>query len=396
MGTGLLVGSVVSSPDGEARADETAAAIAVAAATPNHPPAFASADGEGSSLSERRIGVRAGKTLRYPLSAIDPDGDAITYRIEPLPPFARFDPREGVLEFAPTTKNLGSHRFLVDASDGRSVTRLNLVVHVSVNRPPDGTVDRVLLRGAQASRSEPIQIARDDNGDALTAVSRRIPPRARLVQRESALLLEFEPTEADVGEHAIDLEVTDGDDVSRVRTTLIVVPEWSLHGWSSAFLPVPGAAAFLTQEGESYAGPGFEVTWWVRRRSAYDGIRCARFDDHGGECFAGQFRMFGSAEILAETASKAPRLFTYSLGYEGAFESFPNRRYAIPFYGFEGGGLYQSERGHRAQARVSLGLWLLSHERAWLSAALGYRAVPAEVSTLSGATFAVRAQINPW
>jgi hypothetical protein len=48
------------------------------------------------------------------------------------------------------------------------------------------------------------------------------------------------------------------------------------------------------------------------------------------------------------------------------------------------------------QTRPELGVFLWSDESVWIDAAVGLRLVPAELSTLSGPTFALRAQLNPW
>jgi hypothetical protein len=341
---------------GHCKADE----LPRAPAHPNQPPAFYEPKPDAASKTGHLVHVRAGKSLAFPVSAIDPDGDDISYRVQSLPAFGRFDPAGRVVVFAPKAEHYGSHSLLIEASDGRASAFLRLTVNVVLNRPASPDVGRFLLRGVNEPGQYAVRLFSDDNGDALTIVSQRVPSGAKLVAQGSQVALELQPTESDVGVHPLSVSVSDGDHVSTIDSTLVVVPEWSHRGWGSALLPVVGASAFLAHSGDRYAGGAFDVTLRARRRPARDGLSCTLMPNYDGDCYAGQFRIFSSFEVL----------------------SF--------------GGLYQSKLGHRFQTRAALGLWLWSDDAVWLSAALGYRVVPAELSLLTGATVALRAQLNPW
>ena len=398
-GTGLALGLTALAVCEDCRAADPEPAATTPDAGPatkartNRPPEFERPHSESESKPLRQVGIRAGKTLHIPVSAIDPDGDDISYRVNPLPAFARFDAEARAIVLAPKTKDFGSHPIVIEASDGHAAGRLNLVVSVFLNRAPSTDVQDVLIRGA-GTGDHPIRLFEDNDGDSLKIVSQRLPARASIDHRGSYLILQFAPTEADVGVHPLEVSVTDGESVSSIHTTLVVLAGWSHRGWATSLVPVVGTSAFLTHSGDGYAGGIFDLTLRARRRRGSEAVQCALGQTYDGECFTGQFRIYSSFELLSSDSANS--LFGYALGYEGAFESFPNRRYAIPFHELEIGGLYQADLGHRPQVRAALGVWLWSDDSVWISAALGYRVAPSELSALSGGTLALRAQFNPW
>ena len=125
------------------------------------------------------------------------------------------------------------------------------------------------------------------------------------------------------------------------------------------------------------------------------GVLCAdgvRYVD----CHASHHRFYGEFEVLDSLKSGEPSLFTYGLGYSASFEYYPARRFLIPHYGIELGGLVREGLGHRAQTRPYLGLHLWADRHVWLNLTLGYRVVPTELVELSGPTATLRAVLNPW
>ena len=80
-----------------------------------------STNGKPSISGQPRPEVKAGESYSFQPSASDPDGDALTFRIENRPPWAQFDPATGRLYGTPGDGDVGSHegiRILV--SDGQA------------------------------------------------------------------------------------------------------------------------------------------------------------------------------------------------------------------------------------------------------------------------------------
>jgi hypothetical protein len=339
--------------------------------------------------------MHAGRTLEYRIEAFDPDGDPLTFEASELPEFARLDPRQGILSFAPGANQLGSHRIDVDVSDGRAVSRFVLMVTVSANQAPVVNVERLppFIVGGRQTRHLTVFV--DPERDALTVVSARVPKGASAVAEGHEVKLDWQPTDADAGEHPYAIEVSDGLLRSRVEGTLFVVPSWRASDWSTALVPSFGTAAFVTHAGDAYAGGTFDLTLFARRRSAQQGIACVslKFD---GDCHASHLRFYANFELLKSPSAGGPALFSYSFGYAGSFEAYPVRRYLIPFYAFEFGGVFHEGIGHYAGIRPELGIYLWADHRAWLSLVIGERLLPTELTRLSGPTLSLSAMLVPW
>jgi hypothetical protein len=88
--------------------------------------------------------------------------------------------------------------------------------------------------------------------------------------------------------------------------------------------------------------------------------------------------------------------FTYGGGYSASFETTVERRWLIPMWGAEVGGVASPETGHLLATRPYLGALLWSDTDVWISAMAGYRLVALDLAAHSGATFAVSAMLYPW
>jgi len=174
------------------------------------------------------------------------------------------------------------------------------------------------------------------------------------------------------------------------------LPDWAEHDYNGWLLLGGGASGFLAHDdGETFVGGVVDVTLVARAEDGRAGIQCAD-GAYPIECHASHHRFYGQFEILDSLRERRPSLFTYGFGYSATFEYYPGRRFLIPHYGIELGGLVRDELGHRVQTRPYLGLHLWADRHVWLAAALGYRVVPAELRTLSGPTASLVAVLNPW
>jgi hypothetical protein len=337
----------------------------------------------------------------------DPDGDELSFTARGLPNGAAFDAKEGVITWTPTVAQIGKHDIAFEANDGTLTAKQILTFRVIANRAPEAASGHTLLFTAisepvpnvgihASSDSQSDLIAHDDDGDELSVVVRKQPPGGRIDAVEASVSFRWSPTERDVGEHELIVEVSDGELRTTVEYELVVFPEWSrrdYHGW---FLLGGGPSAFLSHDdGEVFVGGAVDVTFVAIREDAESGYRCAHGTRHN-DCHASHHRFYAEFEVLDSTRDGERSLFTYGAGYSATFEWNPGRRTFIPHYGIEVGGLVRNEFGHRAQTRPYLGLHLFANDDIWLNAMLGYRVVPAELYELSGPTFALTAVLNPW
>ncbi|MGA1498362.1 MAG: putative Ig domain-containing protein [Steroidobacteraceae bacterium] len=80
-----------------------------------------STNGKPSISGQPQPEVKAGESYSFQPSASDPDGDALTFRIENRPPWAQFDPATGRLYGTPGDGDVGSHEGIrILGSDGQA------------------------------------------------------------------------------------------------------------------------------------------------------------------------------------------------------------------------------------------------------------------------------------
>ena len=361
-----------------------------------------------SALVSGYKALRSEREGRIILEADDPDQDQLTYRAVSLPPGAKLDAKQGVVTWTPTEAQEGEHRFEVSVTDGEAGDRQTFTVVVVPNRAPipafNGYITRVVPDWSSASRAArsvleqqlKTRLASDPDSDPVTFRARQLPAGARLEAKGAVVSLVWAPTQQDLGEHEIVVDVSDGVHTTEIRTQAIVFPEWARGDYGGWFLLGAGPSAFLTHaDGEVFVGGALDVTLVALRERVSSGYSCSRRVTHY-DCHASHHRFYGEFEVLAPTRARGPSVFTYGLGYSASFEYAPLRRHLIPHYGIEVGGLVRDEVGHRAQTRPYLGLHLFASTGVWLNASVGYRVVPAGLRDLSGPTLALRAILNPW
>jgi hypothetical protein len=403
--------AVITAFSGSVRAEDAApeAATEAVPCRTNQPPLL----GDRLSVVPDSVGyggpsdavLRTGRSTQVGLDAKDPDGDALTFAAGPLPEGATFDAGRGVLTWEPTSAQEGSYPITFEVSDGHHIAQRTIRLFVQPNRAPQASGNYPLTRvvrdesTAQAASMDPDSlpvIALDADEDELTFEARKLPSGARLKAVPGKVLLVWTPTEADLGEHEIVVDVADDLLKSTVRARALVMPAWAKQQYAGWFLLGGGPSSFLTQgSGELLVGGAFDVTLVAIREPAGRAYACS-VGARESDCHAGYHRFYAQFEVLDSLRSGAPSMFTYGAGYSASFEWAPVRRYLIPHYGIEAGGLVRGDVGHLAQARPYLGLHLWSADRLWVNAALGYRVVPGALAELSGPTFALGVVISPW
>ena len=88
----------------------------------NHPPVLA-------PIGNRS--VAAGSTLTFTISAVDVDGDALTYSATNVPPGASFDPSTRVFAWTPTIAQTGTYSMTFSVADGTVSDSEGIAIHVT-------------------------------------------------------------------------------------------------------------------------------------------------------------------------------------------------------------------------------------------------------------------------
>jgi hypothetical protein len=378
------------------------------AAREDHPPKITLATRVEPAISDASGGIdpvlRSGRTARITFSAEDPDGEVLKYAVAPLPAGATFDPQQGVLTWQPTRDQEGKQEVTLEVSDGNLTTRHMFTFLVRPNRAPTADrsepvtykIGRAAGNAPEQEQEAPVFLAQDPDSDEITCELRKAPPGARVVVNHNSAVLLWSATAAAVGEHEIVVDVSDGELRTTIRKTIVVMAEWEAHDYHRWLLIGGGPSAFLSHgNGEVFLGGTVDITFAAVREGGMAPYACAR-GSRTYDCHASHHRFYAEFAVLDSTRSGAPSLFTYGAGYSASLEWRPARRYLIPHYGIDAGGLVRAGVGHRAQVHPYLGLHLWASDNLWLNATLGYRVTPAELLDLSGPTFALSAILNPW
>jgi hypothetical protein len=343
--------------------------------------------------------VRVGREVRVRVAAEDPEGDPLTYAASGLPKGATFDAKDGLLVWKPTPEEVGNHEIVFEASDGRSVAKQTTVLVVRPNRAPLADAEDALFFVAKAKSpldNGPSAVARDFDADAVHFVVKKKPPGLRVETMGDWVGVTWQPGDGDVGEHELVVTVSDGELETTVARRLVVMPSWVSDDYHGYLLLGGGPSGFVAHDdGELFLGGAVDVTFVALTERGTDGYLC-REGKRRDECHASHHRFYAAFEVLDSMKNGAPSLFSYAAGYSAGFEYYPGRRFLVPHYGIELGGLLRDGLGHRVQTTPYLGLHLYADRHIWLNATLGYRVVPTELYDLSGPAFSLRAVVNPW
>jgi hypothetical protein len=351
--------------------------------------------------------LRVGRPARIVVRADDPDGDVLRFSVEPLPPGATFDAETGSLAWLPAT--LGRYQLEFSVTDGSAVARRSIAFVVGPNRAPIATDNQRIWSVERSERESETAdlmhtpsgnsvVAYDPDADAVTVLPRALPPGARLEVSDagSGVELHWRPTHEDLGEHELVFDVSDGELTTRLRRQVTVLPAWAV-GDSARWLLLGGGPAMLVSHADAgvFLGGAFDVSLAAIRRSGERAFRCGVAGGRD-ECSASHHRFYAEFEVLDAVRAGVPSLFTYGAGYSASLEVSPARRYLIPHYGVEMGGVVVRDVGHLVQTRPYLGVHLLASDAAWLNVALGYRVVPARLAELGGPTLGLKLVLAPW
>ncbi|GAB5443698.1 MAG: hypothetical protein Fues2KO_40470 [Fuerstiella sp.] len=167
------------------------------------------ANTEPSITSQPPLAVWLGDRYTYLVQANDPNGDPLGVSLDSAPAGMTID-ADGVVTWQPTPAQLGSHTVRVLSDDGRggvAVQEFTLTVETQpVNLPPSITSPPLTFAVAeQPYRFSPT--ATDPNADALLW-SLEDGPIGMSIDANTGRI-DWTPTTADIGEHAVTVQVID-------------------------------------------------------------------------------------------------------------------------------------------------------------------------------------------
>jgi RHS repeat-associated protein len=166
----------------------------------NEAPVIVSTPATQATVRERYV---------YNLIAVDPDGDAITWRLVAGPAGMSLDPALGTLRWTPGLEQLGTIEITVEAADVfQAAVRQSFTLTVELaNRPPQITSSPPTV----AQTGEPLLYAArgvDPDGDPLRWSLAAFP--AGMTMDAANGLLRWTPSPGQVGNHAVTIAVNDG------------------------------------------------------------------------------------------------------------------------------------------------------------------------------------------
>jgi VCBS repeat-containing protein len=163
-----------------------------------------------------------GQAYAIGLSASEPDGSALEYFANHLPPGAIFDPKTNQLEWTPGPNSAGTYQNItLGVTDGVNTVTKSFTLEVTpVNQPPvlAPVADRTVREG------DPIHIqlsAQDPENDPLTYSSPLLPPGATLDPTSG--VFEWTPSLTEAGVYTVPFHVSDGTNDTQINTTFTVL-----------------------------------------------------------------------------------------------------------------------------------------------------------------------------
>ncbi len=155
---------------------------------------------------------KEGQLLLASFSAVDPNGDALTYSATGLPTGASLDAATGAFSWTPTSGQAGTYMVTLAATDpgGLSASATVTIVIDAVNRPPmiDAIADVAVGVGNVLTITAH---ATDPNGDPLTYSADAAGPLPAGASLDASIgVMTWTPTADQVGTHTIAIAASDG------------------------------------------------------------------------------------------------------------------------------------------------------------------------------------------
>jgi len=190
-------------------------------ATANHPPVI-----NGTPVTRLNVGTR----YSFQPTAVDPDGDTVSFSAINLPAWASIDSNSGRVSGTPTESNVGvSGMITIQASDGRLASELpEFSIEVMSVLPPPPTNTAPTIQGTPGTQATVGQtytftpVGQDADGDTLTYTITNQPTWATFTPTTGVLT--GTPAAGNVGTTAgIVITVSDGNETDSLAAFSLTV-----------------------------------------------------------------------------------------------------------------------------------------------------------------------------
>ena len=180
------------------------------------------------------------------------------------------------------------------------------------------------------SRMEVNVRATDADRDPITYKLSGLPVGARAEPSEGGVIIRWTPKEEDIGTYDVVAEASDGK--SSVERTIRLVVE---------------------EQVESFFMPGVGYEFWLPNGSekigAYNGFRIefigASYIHRNPKPGPSHGRFYFHFDVLFSGKTGGSSAFLPTAGFDFSLEKNPPRRFLIPFFGLEGGALFNAATG---------------------------------------------------
>lgn len=213
---------------------------------------------------------------------------------------------------------------------------------------------------ATGSETSPIHFtvrATDADNDPLTYKLSGLPTGAKAEAAEGSVQVSWTPKPNDIGAYTVLATVSDGKTTVTREIKMVVAEEHE-----SFFMPGVGFAFWLPGDVSSYGVfNGFSIEFlavrWVHQNEK-------RGPSHG--------RIYVDFDVLFSTHSAIDPAFVPLLGFDMSFERDPGRRFFIPYFGLEGGALFQKQTTTLGLMTPLAGIHVYSARNVELGVKVGY------------------------
>jgi len=325
--------------------------------------------------------IRWGKELRFQVNVHDPDEDKLDVTVELGPDVAgaTFDPTDRLFRWTPSQAQRGPHDIRFTVSDG-SLSQLRVVrLTVVDNRQPEFR-SQTSFRGNSGQAFRVDFSAMDPDGDVLSYEVSGLPRGATFADAKSSFV-EWKPSEDQIGLHTMRVSASDGTASATRELEILIEDEWN-----SSFLPGLYYSLWSPSDRRTigtFQGVGMEIVpyAWIHRNAN-------RGPSHG--------RITVRADILDSSRTGMGLALIYAMGLDLSIERNPYRRWLIPYFGVDAGGLMQKQVGHHFQTSPHLGCYLWTSRNLFVSVSGSYQIVPSQLDTLSGWRAGVGLNLTLW
>ncbi len=154
-----------------------------------------------------------GVTYVYDVNATDPDEDTLTYLLVTKPKGMAMYPKTGVINWTPTSAQLGNNQVSVKVSDGTLSVIQNFTIKVSKPTPTPINHAPIIYSAPVTTATVGVTyiydvVATDPDGDILT-YSLTTKPSGMAINPANGLIW-WVPTSAQVGSRSVTVKVSDG------------------------------------------------------------------------------------------------------------------------------------------------------------------------------------------